>query len=87
MLQYKYGKVYNITSFDIKKIKFELWRYQKNYKNLKDLKRLINLSRKKLSSIESFFQGIKFKDINMQNYIFTYSGLNLNIVKACIGND
>lgn len=38
---------------------------------------------KKLNSIETFFQGIKFKDINMQNYIFEYSGLDSNRVKAC----
>ena len=38
---------------------------------------------KKLNSIESFFQGIKFKDINMQNYIFEYSGLDSNRVKVC----
>ena len=29
---------------------------------------------KKLSSIESFFQGIKFKDRDIQNYVFAYSG-------------
>ena len=28
---------------------------------------------KKLKSIESFFQGIKFEDIEMQNLIFSYS--------------
>lgn len=37
---------------------------------------------KELSSIESFFQGIKFKDINMQNYIFKYSGLDSNNIKV-----
>ena len=42
---------------------------------------------KKLSSIESFFQGIKFKDINMQNYVFAYSGLDSNRVKVCSGYD
>lgn len=42
---------------------------------------------KKLSSIESFFQGIKFKDIKMQNIVFAYSGLDSNIVKVCSGYD
>ena len=42
---------------------------------------------KKLNSIESFFQGIKFKDINMQNLVFSYSGLNSNRVKVCSGYD
>lgn len=42
---------------------------------------------KKLSSIESFFQGIKFKDAYMQNYVFTYSGLDSNRVKVCSGYD
>lgn len=37
---------------------------------------------KKLSSIESFFQGIKFKDVNMQNYVFKYSGLDSNNIKV-----
>lgn len=43
--------------------------------------------RKKLSSIESFFQGIKFKDVEMQNLIFKYSGLDSNNVKVCSGYD
>ena len=38
---------------------------------------------KKLQSIESFFQGIKFKDIDMQNLVFKYSGLDSNYIKAC----
>lgn len=42
---------------------------------------------KKLQSIESFFQGIKFKDINMQNMVFNYSGLNSNRIKVCSGYD
>lgn len=42
---------------------------------------------KTLKSIESFFQGIKFKDINMQNLVFTYSGLDANRVKACNNYD
>ena len=42
---------------------------------------------KKLKSIESFFQGIKFKDINMQNLVFNYSGLDSNNVKICSGYD
>lgn len=40
-----------------------------------------------LKSIESFFQGIKFKDINMQNLVFNYSGLDSNYVKVCSGYD
>lgn len=42
---------------------------------------------KKLNSIESFFQGIKFKDIEMQNLVFSYHSLNSNYVKACSGYD
>ena len=42
---------------------------------------------KKLSSIESFFQGIKFKDIEMQNFVFNYSGLDSNNVTACSDYD
>lgn len=42
---------------------------------------------KTLNSIESFFQGIKFKDIEMQNMIFQYSGLDSNHVKVCSGYD
>lgn len=42
---------------------------------------------KKLSSIESFFQGIKFKNIEMQNYVFNYSGKDAVHVKACSGYD
>ena len=42
---------------------------------------------KKLSSIESFFQGIKFKDIEMQNLVFSYHSLNSNYVKVCSGYD
>lgn len=38
---------------------------------------------KKLQSIESFFQGIKFKHIEMQNLVLNYSGLTSNHVKAC----
>lgn len=42
---------------------------------------------KKLNSIESFFQGIKFKDVEMQNLVFSYHSLNSNYVKACSGYD
>ena len=42
---------------------------------------------KTLHSIESFFQGIKFPDINMQNIVLTYSGLDSNHVKACSNYD
>ena len=37
---------------------------------------------KHLHSIESFFQGIKFKNVEMQNIVFNYSGLDSNYVKA-----
>lgn len=37
---------------------------------------------KKLNSIESFFQGIKMKDIELQNLVFSYSGLESNAVKV-----
>lgn len=37
---------------------------------------------KKLNSIESFFQGIKFKDKNLQNYVLKYSGLASNNIKV-----
>ena len=37
---------------------------------------------KRLSSIENFFQGIKFKDKKMQKYIFTYYGTQAVHVKA-----
>ncbi len=42
---------------------------------------------KKLNSIESFFQGIKFKDVEMQNLVFKYHSLNSNYVKVCSGYD
>lgn len=40
---------------------------------------------KKLKSIESFFQGIKFKEIELQNLVFSYAGLDSNYIKACTG--
>lgn len=42
---------------------------------------------KKLASIEGFFQGIKFKDVEMQNLVLGYSGLTSNYVKVCSGYD
>ena len=42
---------------------------------------------KKLNSIESFFQGIKFPNIEEQNLVFNYSGLDSNYIKACSGYD
>lgn len=36
---------------------------------------------KELNSIESFFQGIKMKDITLQNEIFQYSGIASNVLK------
>lgn len=38
---------------------------------------------KKLKSIESFFQGIKFKNKEMQDLVFNYSALPSNNIKAC----
>lgn len=37
---------------------------------------------KKLSSIEGFFQGIKFKNIEMQNMVLEYSGMPSNCIKV-----
>ena len=37
---------------------------------------------KKLNSIEAFFQGIKFKDKKLQNYILKYSGKDALNIKA-----
>ena len=37
---------------------------------------------KKLSSIECFFQGIKIKDKDVQEYVFKYSGLDSNSIKV-----
>lgn len=42
---------------------------------------------KNLKSIEAFFQGIKFKDIDMQNLVFYYSGLDSNHIKVCSDYD
>lgn len=36
---------------------------------------------KELHSIESFFQGIKMRDINLQNEVFYYSGIESNFIK------
>ena len=38
---------------------------------------------KVLNSIESFLQGIKFKETEMQNLVFNYSGLDSNNIKIC----
>lgn len=42
---------------------------------------------KKLHSIESFFQGIKFKDKNIQDLIFEYSGMDSNCIKVASDYD
>lgn len=42
---------------------------------------------KKLKSIEAFFQGIKFKDIIMQDYVLKYSGLDSNNIKIASDYD
>lgn len=36
---------------------------------------------KKLSSIEAFFQGIKFKNVEMQNMVLEYSKIDSNSIK------
>lgn len=36
---------------------------------------------KHLSSLEAFFQGIKFKDVEMQNLVLSYSGIDANSIK------
>ncbi len=38
---------------------------------------------KKLNSIETFFQGIKFKDRELQDFVFSYKGLDSNYIQAC----
>ena len=42
---------------------------------------------KKLSSIENFFQGIKFKDKKIQNYIFSYFGTQAVHIKVASNYD
>lgn len=42
---------------------------------------------KTLHCIECFFQGIKFKDKEIQNLIFEYSGLDSNHIKICTEYD
>ena len=46
-----------------------------------------NFRGKELKSIEGFFQGIKFKDINMQNMILEYSGVNAVYIKIASDYD
>lgn len=42
---------------------------------------------KELASLEGFFQGIKFKDISMQNLVLTYSGLDACNIKIASDHD
>lgn len=42
---------------------------------------------KKLGSIEGFFQGIKFKNIEMQNMVLGYGGLPSNYIKVASDTD
>lgn len=42
----------------------------------------IEFKGKSLNSIETFFQGIKIKNKNAQEYAFKYSGLDSNTIKA-----
>ncbi len=46
-----------------------------------------NFRGKELKSIEGFFQGIKFKDIKMQNMILEYSGVNAVYIKIASDYD
>lgn len=46
-----------------------------------------NFRGKELNSIEGFFQGIKFKDINLQNMVFEYSGVNAVYIKIASDYD
>lgn len=42
---------------------------------------------KHLHCIENFFQGIKFKDKELQDFVFLYSGLDSNHIKAATDYD
>lgn len=42
---------------------------------------------KKMGSIEGFFQGIKFKDIDMQNLVIKYSRIDSNYIKIATDYD
>ena len=42
---------------------------------------------KKMGSIEGFFQGIKFKDIDMQNLVIKYSRIDSNYIKIASDYD
>lgn len=42
---------------------------------------------KKLNSIEGFFQGIKFKDKTMQDFVLRYTGLDSNNIKVASDYD
>ena len=42
---------------------------------------------KKLNSIEGFFQGIKFKDKTMQDFVLRYMGLDSNNIKVASDYD
>lgn len=65
------------------------------YKNKGDFAQMLSnlfpydfkFRRKKLKSIENFFQGIKFKDKKVQNYIFSYYGTQAVHVKAATNYD
>lgn len=37
---------------------------------------------KRLHSIEAFFQGVKMKDVKLQNLVFQYSGIESNALKV-----
>lgn len=53
------------------KVLSNLFHYEFTFRNIK------------LNSIESFFQGIKFKDKEIQKLVFTYSGKDSNYIKGC----
>ena len=65
------------------------------YRNRGDLTQMLSnlfpynfkFKRKKLSSIETFFQGIKFKDKKIQNHVFKYYGTQAVHIKAASDYD
>lgn len=59
--------------------------YAKIYSNLFPYKFIFR--GKELHCIENFFQGIKFKDKELQDIVLSYSGLNSNYIKAATNYD
>ena len=59
--------------------------YAKIYSNLFPYE--FDFRGKHLNCIETFFQGIKFKDKKLQDMVFSYSGLDSNYIKAATDYD